>query len=141
MIQELVSSPGEQSPEELHEAYLSELAGVVDAVGVALAAEETGIDASTLETLADDDGELTLSEAAAVLALSDGRPDAEAIRQEALDHVLLGMTTAVLDVEKIAANVDLGLSATGIQQRIEGRTPMTLREFAHVHGFVESRKR
>lgn len=139
MIHELVDSPGERDPEDLHDEYRRELAAIVEETGVARAAKETGIEEARVSNLAE--AELELSEAAAVLSLKEDRPDAEAIEQETLDHLLLGMTTAVLDVDALAANVSLDRSATAIQQRIEGRTPMTLREFAHVHAFIESRKR
>lgn len=140
MFQQLVESPGEEAPSALHDAFRAELAGVVDDVGVETAAAETGLDEAVLSDLSAADG-LRLADAAAVLSLEDGRPDAAAIQQESLDHVLLGMTTAVLDVDAVAANVDLELSPTEVQQRIEGRTEMTLWEYAHVLGFVESEKR
>jgi hypothetical protein len=84
---------------------------------------------------------LTVSEAASVLALEEGAPDATAIRQESLDHLLMGMTTAVLDVEALAANASLDLPPTGVQQRIEGRAEMTLREYADLHAVVAERQR
>jgi hypothetical protein len=140
MLQELVESPGERDPDALYEAYRRELAAVVDSVGVDTAAAETGVDEAVLAALPEAD-ELVVADAAAILSLEEGRPDATAIRQEALDDVLLGMTTAVLDVDAIAANVALDRSPKEIQQRVEGRTPMTLREFAHVHGFVAGRQR
>lgn len=140
MFQQLVESPGERDPAALHDAFRTELAAVVEEVGVGAAAADTGLDEAVLSDVSNAE-DLSLAAAAAVLSLDGDRPDAEAIRQESLDHVLLGMTTAVLDVDAVAANVDLGLSPTEIQQRIEGRTEMTLREYAHVLGFVESRKR
>lgn len=138
MLQELVERPGERSGEELHEAYLAALREVLDAVGVESAADTSGVDDGRLAALADgDDVELTLEEAAGILAADEGAP-ADALAAEARDHLLMGMTTAVLDVDTIAANLK-GMEATGIQQRIEGRTEMTLAEFAAVHAVIAER--
>jgi len=138
MLQELVERPGERSGEELHDAYLAALREVLDAVGVEAAAETSGVDDGRLAALADgDDVELTLEEAAGILAADEGAP-ADALAAEARDHLLMGMTTAVLDVDTIAANLKR-MEATGIQQRIEGRTEMTLAEFAAVQAVIAAR--
>jgi hypothetical protein len=81
--------------------------------------------------------ELTLEEAAGIVAADEGAP-ADAIAAEARDHLLMGMTTAVLDVDTLAANVE-GMEAKAIQQRIEGRMEMTLAEFATLQAFIEGR--
>lgn len=138
MLHELVDAPGERDPGDLYKRYLAALAEVVAAVGVDAAADATALPAETLTDVRHGRVDLSLSDAAAILAL-DREPGASAIRQESLDHLLLGMTTAVLDVDALAANLDLDRSATELQQRLEGRAPMTLREYAHVLAFVESR--
>lgn len=131
-----------ESPEDLRRQYESELAGVVESVGVERAAEETGIGTDRLEALvADESPELTVGDAAKVLALSEEEPDAEIVRAEIEDRLLLGMTTAVLDVDTIAANIDAGLSGKEVHQRVEGRAPMTLAEYARIHYFIGERKR
>lgn len=139
MLQELVEAPGELDPTELHEAYLAALREVVETVGVEAAAESSGLAEDRIETLvAGAPVEMTLSEAAGILAAREGAP-ADALAAEARDHLLLGMTTGVLDVDAVAANVD-GMEPTGIQQRVEGRTGMTLAEFAALHAFIASRQ-
>jgi hypothetical protein len=80
--------------------------------------------------------ELAVADAAAILSLEEGRPDATAIRQEALDDVLLGMTTAVLDVEAVESGIDGRMEAKEIQQKVEGRFPMTVAEYAVLHRFI-----
>lgn len=140
MLQELVDAPADRTPDELVDVYLRELADVVEAVGVETAAAETGVPEATLADLRADGASLELADAAAVLALESDQPDADAIRQEALDHLLLGMTTAVLDVETLAANLGLDLSPRELQQRIEGRAPMTLAEYVHLLSYIDRQK-
>ena len=130
-----------ENPADLREQYEAELAGVVDAVGVETAAEETGVDPETLEALVTGDSpELTVDEASALLALDPEEPDAEIIRAEIEDRLLLGMTTAVLDVDTIAANVEGDLSGKEVHQRVEGRAPMSLEQYARIHYFIAERK-
>lgn len=131
-----------ESPEDLREQYEAELAEVVESVGVETAAEETGIETDRLEALvAGESPELTVEEACDILALSEDEPDAEIVRAEVEDRLLLGMTTAVLDVDTIAANLDSDLSGKEVHQRVEGRAPMTLAEYAEIHQFIGERKR
>lgn len=139
MLQELVERPDERSGGEVHEAYLAALREVVEVEGVEAVAGASGLPADRVEELKDGaDPELTLSEAAALLAAREGAPG-DALAAEARDHLLMGMTTGVLDVDTVAANVE-GMEATGIQQRIEGRTEMSLAEFARLHAFIASRQ-
>jgi hypothetical protein len=51
----------------------------------------------------------------------------------------MGMTTAVLDVEAVESGIAGELEAREIQSKVEGRFPMTLREYALLHRFIESR--
>lgn len=140
MLQELVDRPGERSATELHEAYLAALRAVVDDVGTGEAAASSGVPEDRIAALVDGEPvELSLEEAAGILAAREGAP-ADALAAEARDHLLMGMTTAVLDVDTVAANVD-GLSGTEVQQRIEGRAASTLEEFARLHAFIASRQR
>lgn len=140
MLYELVDESTETDPDAFLAAYRSGLQDVVATAGTERAVE-AGVDESTAEAVGRGDPvELTVSEASELLALEESRPDAETIRSEALDHLLLGMTTAVLDVETVAANLPLDVSPTGIQQRIEGRAEMTLPEYAHVHALLVKRK-
>ena len=86
-------------------------------------------------------GNLDLEEAAAVLALDPDRPDADSIAAEARDILLMGMTTAVMDVESLASAVDNELEPKEIQQKIEGRFPMDLSEYALLHHTIAARTR
>ncbi|MFB6151222.1 MAG: DUF5791 family protein [Haloarculaceae archaeon] len=131
-------SAGRKTPAALREAYERRLRETVEATGVDAAAEESGVDRGTLRALANGESpELTLEAAAAVLAIEDGSPPADVVAAEARDVLLLGMTRAVVDVDAVASHVDAELEPREIQQKVEGRAPMTLTEYAHVHQFVE----
>jgi hypothetical protein len=140
MLHDAVDRPGSATPAEVRAAYEDELRGVVEAEGVDAVAAETGIDADRLSALAAGESPtLTLGEAVSILAAAEGAPDAETIAREVRDHLLMGMTTGVLDVDTIASNVDLDLSGQEIQQAVEGRIDPTLAELAAIHRFVATR--
>ncbi|AXG06501.1 hypothetical protein DU500_08745 [Haloplanus rubicundus] len=140
MLYDAADEPETLSPEQLRDAYERELRAVVDARGVETVAAEAGVEAETIAALLDGGSStLTLSEAAAILAVDDDAPDADAIVQEVRDRLLMGMTTGVVDVDTIASNVDLDLSGQEVQQAIEGRIPMTLAELAAIHGYIAGR--
>ena len=121
------------SPAELRAKYEDALATIVDQHGPAAVAAETDLEEATLEALAAGDSpELTLEAAAEIQSLAEGEPDPETMVTMALEHLLLGMSTAVLDVEAIESYLDLDLDAKEIQQKIEGRAPMSFAEFVHV---------
>ncbi|SMO36197.1 DUF5791 family protein [Halorubrum cibi] len=97
-------------------------------------------DPATIETIREGDAaDLTVEEAAAVLAIAGGR-DADAMVAELRDHLLMGMATAVLDVDTIAASIDADLTGQEVQQVLEGRAAMTLEQLAEVMAVVETRK-
>ena len=130
----------EGSPADLHAEYLETLAESVQTVGIETATAETGIDSDTVETVADGGRPtLTLEEAAELLAVRQDEPDAETIVVEACEHLLLGMSTAVLDVETLAAEVDLDLDPKEIQQKIERRSPMGFEEYVHLQHAIAKR--
>ncbi|WP_225333600.1 DUF5791 family protein [Halomicrobium urmianum] len=132
---------GERTPESLRKAYESELSSTVEAVGVDAVVAETDLDRETVEALAAGESpEVTLEEAAAVLALDEDRPPADAVAAEARDVLLMGMTTAVLDVETLGSAIDGEMNPKAIQQKIEGRHPITLAEYARLHQAIEERK-
>jgi hypothetical protein len=140
MFHEVADDPGEQTPEELYGRYEAELREAVDGRGVDEVASESEVDAATLRALlAGEAPELTLEEAASVLAVLEERPDAETIATLSRDALLMGMTTAVLDVEAVESGIAGELEAREIQSKVEGRFPMTLREYALLHRFIESR--
>jgi hypothetical protein len=131
---------GEQPPEQLLEDYQDVLHTVLDEHGIETVAAESGLDESVLDGLADGDAsELTLEDAAAVLAVAEAYPDADTVVTEARDILLLGMTTAVMDVDSVAAELGGDLDPKEIQQKVEGRHPITLGEYARIHHLLESK--
>ncbi|MBX0293467.1 DUF5791 family protein [Haloarcula nitratireducens] len=133
---------GERSPDELLAAYESMLAAAVESVGVERVVEETDLDETTVRRVADGDAaDLPLEEAAAILGTGPEYPDADAVQAEAQDILLMGMTTAVMDVESLASGIDDEMEPKEIQQKIEGRYPMTLAEYAVLHSYIEGEQR
>lgn len=117
-------------PADLLEAYGAVLRETVDRHDV----DADRLDPGTVEAVRSGDvGSVTLSDAAAVLGADPDRPDETAIAVEARDILLLGMTTAVLDVDTLSSALDGRLEPKEIQQKLEGRHPMTLREYAAIH--------
>ena len=74
------------------------------------------------------------------MALAGDR-EPETIVYELRDHLLMGMTTAVLDVDTIAGAIDADLSGQEVQQALEGRAPMTLAQLSEIQAVIEDRKR
>jgi len=141
MFHEVADDPGERTPEELYERYEAELVEAVESAGVDEVAAGSDVNGETLRALRDgEQPELTLEEAASVLAVLEGTPDAADIAYLSRDALLMGMTTAVLDVEAVESGIGGELEAREIQSKVEGRFPMTLREFALLHQFIASRK-
>ena len=141
MIRGEFEDAGERSPASLESAYGAVLAETIDQAGVETAVEETGLDRGTIEAVANGDAAgVTVEQAAAILALDDDRPSADAIEAEARDILLMGMSTAVLDVEALAAGIDDAMDPKEIQQKVEGRYPLTLAEYAILHAFIAGRQ-
>jgi len=139
MLHEAVDRAGSE-PTALREAYESLVADAIAEVGVDAAVDGTGLDRAAAEALVDGGSPtLTVGTAAETVALVGDR-DADAVVAELRDALLMGMTTAVLDVDTIAANVDLDLTGQEVQQALEGRTRMTLEGLAEIQGFIEERK-
>lgn len=127
----------ELSPAELHEAYLARLRETVAELGVETVSNRAGVDRTVVRGLDDGEGpELTLEVAAAILGADPDLPDGETLAAEARDMLLMGMTRAVVDVDAVAAGIDIERDPKAIQQKVEGRHPMTLVEYAHLHSFV-----
>lgn len=119
------------------EAMLTEAVDEADRDGTG---DEPSLDPATIETIdAGDAASLTVEEAASVLAIADDR-DADVMIAELRDHLLMGMATAVLDVDTIAASIDADLTGQEVQQVLEGRAAMTLAQLAEVMAVVETRK-
>ncbi|MFW6321653.1 MAG: DUF5791 family protein [Halohasta sp.] len=138
MLHEAADELSDPTPSALRVAYTDRLRAVIADVGSERVAAESGVDADRIDALAAGDApELTVEEAAAVLAVDAGTPDADAIVYELRDHLLMGMTTAVLDVDTIAANIEADLTAQEVQQAIEGRTEMTLDQLAAIQSVID----
>jgi hypothetical protein len=145
MFHEVVDGPDVDADEptaaELLAAFgalVSEAAASVD--GDRLAGG-TGLSEADAEVARDGDvAALSLADAAAVLAAANPDRDADAMVAEVRDHLLMGMATAVLDVDAIAARIDADLTGQEVQQALEGRTAMTLGQLAEILAVVERRK-
>lgn len=133
MLHEELDARGEYSVEELAGAYADAVAEVVDDLGAEAVAERTGVDPDRIAAVGDRAAvELTVSDAAAVLALADGAPSADAIRASVREQLMLEISGAMLDVDALAAGIGPDLDATEVQAKVEGRMPMTLEEFAAI---------
>jgi hypothetical protein len=142
MLYDDIEDPEATSPEELREEYAAGLAEIIDANGVDAVVDETGVDRETVAALADGDApEVQVEDAAAVAALADDAPPKDVVMAEIQDSLLMGMTTAVLDVDTIAAEIDADMDGKQVHQKVEGRAPMTLDEYANLHHFIASRQR
>ncbi|WP_246987183.1 DUF5791 family protein [Halorientalis marina] len=141
MLRDEFETPGQRTPEDLLAAYERVLAETVESIGVDSVAEESGVDRETLVALVDGDSpEVTLEDAAAILATDPDRPDADFIAADARDMLLMGMSIAVLDVDAVESGIDGRMEAKEIQQKMEGRHTMTLAEYAVLHQYIEEKK-
>jgi len=137
MLRNAFEDAADLSPTELRSAYERELAETIETEGLDAVAAASDIDRKTLSALVDGESPaLTLDEAAAILAADTDRSDADAIAAEARDILLIGMTNAVLDVERLASDLDGAFEPKELQQKLEGRAPLMLREYALVHGYL-----
>ena len=128
------------SAAELRAEYDDQLAAIVEETGLEETATATAVDEGTLERLVEGDlPSLAFTEAAELVALVDGEPDAETVVEIACDHLLLGMSMAVLDVEAVESELELDLDAKEIQQKIERRAPMSFEEYVHLQHAIVSR--
>lgn len=141
MLHDAADDPGSLSPTALREAYEAELRAAVDGADVETVAAGTGVDPATLSLLAAGEGvpDLSVDDAAAVLATREDTPDAETIIALLRDHMMVSMATAVVGVDAVAANIDHDLTGQEVQQALEGRTTMTLAQLASIQQFVAER--
>jgi hypothetical protein len=129
------------SPEALLAEYEVDLRTVIDEHGVDAVAAETSLDAETVAALIEGESPpLSLPEAAAIQVLAPDAPDADTIVEMACEHLLLGMSMAVLDVETLAGELDGDLSAKEVQQKLERRSEMSLEEFAAIEYAIVDRQ-
>jgi hypothetical protein len=141
MFHDAVDDPGAHTHEELYAEYQSMLVAAVESAGGERAAK-ADLDEGTVEALlAGEFPELTLEEGAALLALDDDAPDADTVVALARDALMMGLSNAVLDVEALSAGIDGEMEPRELQAKIEGRYPITLREFARIHQYIGTRTR
>ncbi|GAB7092100.1 hypothetical protein JCM18237_23710 [Halorubrum luteum] len=141
MLHEVVDEAETVEAAALLAAFEAVLSEAVTDAGDERVVDETGLTGSDVTAVANGTvAELSVEDAAAILATSR-EPDADTIVFELRDHLLMGMTTAVLDVDTIAGAIDADLTGQEIQQAIEGRAEMTLAQLAEVMAVIEGRKR
>ncbi|AFZ71911.1 DUF5791 family protein [Natronobacterium gregoryi] len=125
------------SPAQLREEYRSELTATVDDHGLETAVDETGLDRSTLEGVLDGDAsDISLEEAAEILALEEGIRDAETVVTMATENLLMGMSTAVMDVDAVESELEIEMDAKEAQQKIERRASMSFEEYVHLQHVI-----
>jgi hypothetical protein len=123
---------------ELQAAYAAELAAVVDEYGQETVAADTGLDPETVAAFADGDvADATLSDAAAVFAVDGTDPDA--VTAEVRDGLMMGLSTAILDVDTVALEIETELDAREVRQALEGEIRLRLDELAAVQSLIRSR--
>lgn len=138
MLHDVVPDPGAMEVDELHARYLDELEATIAEVGVQKVAADSGlVEEHVVEIQNREVPEVHLEDAAAVLATRPGAPPAEDIAALARDALLMGMTNAVMDVDRLASAIGGEMEAKEIQSKVEGRFPMTLREFALLYHHVD----
>ncbi|GAB6878957.1 hypothetical protein JCM17823_12310 [Halorubrum gandharaense] len=113
----------------------------VETAGRDRVTDETALSSEAIDAaVAGDAAGLTVDQGAAVIAVSRDR-DPDAVVFELRDHLLMGMTTAVLDVDTLAGAIDADLTGQEVQQALEGRADMTLAQLAEIMAVIEARKR
>ncbi|WP_327051423.1 DUF5791 family protein [Halomicrococcus gelatinilyticus] len=141
MLYDEVADPASLTPAELRAQYEAELAATIDAVGVDAVADRADVDRDVVAGLADGESPgVTIEDAAAILATAGDAPSKDAIVTELRDHLMMGMTTAVLDVDRLASEIDGEVEPRTVQQQVEGRRKMTLAEYAAIHHVIAERK-
>jgi hypothetical protein len=139
VLADQIEDPAGKTAGEVRAEYEAALAGVVEAAGVDAVSAAAGVDADRLAALADGESpEFTVEEAANVLAVSDDWPDAEGLLLEVRDNIMLQMSSAVMDVDALASGLNDDLDPKELQQKIEGRQPMTLAEYARIYHHIAS---
>ncbi|SEH37625.1 hypothetical protein SAMN05192561_101229 [Halopenitus malekzadehii] len=140
MLHEVTPAEGaDTGADAILDAYRQVLRESLDSAGVETVRIETAVDGDRLEEIAAGGvTDLSVEEAASILAVGTDR-DPDAIVYELRDHLLMGMTTAVVDVDTLAGAIDADLTGQELQQALEGRTRMTLGQLAQISAALEDR--
>lgn len=137
VLTDTIADPEAVSADEVRAEYEAALVTVVEEYGVSTVADETGLTEDRVAAIHDGDAaDVTTEEAAEILAVTEDWPDAETFLLELQDHVMLEMSSAVVDVDGLADGIDDDLDPKEVQQKIEGRQPMTLAEYAQIHRYL-----
>lgn len=140
VLHDVVGDPGEKSEEALLAAHVDQLSDTIEAVGIEPVVEQTGLNESTVTAIAAGDAsvaaDLDIEAVAVILAVSDPGLDAETILAEARQALLLGMTAGVLNVDRVAGETGLPLEPQAVQGMVEGRYPMTLRQYVAIQRVI-----
>lgn len=129
------------TPAVLLSAFEALMSEAVAEAGRERMGDETDVDGASIEAAAAGDvSGISVTDAAAIVAVTADR-DADAVVAELRDHLLMGMATAVLDVDTLAAAIDADLTGQEVQQALEGRAGMTVGQLAEVMAVIERRKR
>lgn len=127
------------SPAELRAEYDEEFAQILETAGLEHVSMLTGIDEERLEAIGTDEPpSLSLEEAAQIQSQGTDEPDPETIETMACEHLLLGMSTAVLDVDAVESDLEIDLDPKEIQQKVERRAPMSFAEYVHLQHVIVS---
>lgn len=140
MLDRPIEDPERIGPDDLLEGYAAALAAAVEAVGRDRLLERSAVDGADLEAIAAGDvGALGLETAATVLGADPDRAPADAVLSAARDHLMLSMSSAMLDVDRLAADLGGDLDPGEVQAKLEGRLSMSLEEFARIKLRLASR--
>lgn len=138
MLHDALPETDEPTPADLETAHAAELGAVVDEHGRETVADASGVDAETLAAFQSGEvADATVSDAAAVLAV-DGF-DADAVVAEVHDDLMMGMSTAILDVDTVAVEIDTDLDGREVRQALEGQIRLRLDELAAIQSLIRSR--
>ncbi|EMA41790.1 DUF5791 family protein [Halobiforma nitratireducens] len=125
------------TPAQLRAEYRDELADIVDEHGLETATAETSLEPVDLEALGNGDlPDLSLEQAAEIRSLEEGVRDPETVVTMACEHLLMGMSTAVMDVEAVESDLELEMDAKEVQQKIERRAEMSFEEYVHLQHVI-----
>lgn len=126
--------PDEHTSASLRRAYGEALRDAIETAGSEQILDATDLDPAAIDALTDGaEWECTVEESAAILAAAGDR-QADALLAAARDRLLLGMSSAVLDVDALGRALEK--QPKELQQKIEGRQPMALAEYAEAMAYV-----
>lgn len=133
-----VTVAGRRSPEAVVDAVVSALQEVVVARDLPELVAITDVSGTRLETIREGENPgLSMQEVATVLGAREDGPGASVIRADFRDTLVVWMSEAVVDVDRVAAALD-DTDAETLRAKIEGDQPFPLVEYAAVVAFVET---